>query len=109
MECITRLWPMFRSSEEPTCKATPDVNSFCHVCGSLNSDEMNCLLECNRCLIKVYKSPIYFIVSLRREFTSILITCCIMSCRCIRLVMAFPKFPKVIGIADHAGKMPPIS
>nr|GEU63116.1 post-SET domain-containing protein [Tanacetum cinerariifolium] len=45
-----------RSPEEPTCKATPDVNSFCHVCGSLNSDEMNCLLECNRCLIKVHQA-----------------------------------------------------
>lgn len=47
---------IYRSPEELTCKSTPDVDTFCHVCGSLNNDEMNCLLECNRCLVKVHQA-----------------------------------------------------
>ncbi|KAI3683972.1 hypothetical protein L1987_84489 [Smallanthus sonchifolius] len=45
-----------RSPKELTCKSTPDVDKFCSVCGSLNNDELNCLLECNRCLIKVHQA-----------------------------------------------------
>lgn len=45
-----------RSPEELTCKSTPDMDMFCNVCGSLNNDEMNRLLECNRCLIKVHQA-----------------------------------------------------
>ncbi|KAK1411751.1 hypothetical protein QVD17_32456 [Tagetes erecta] len=45
-----------RSRKEVTCKATPDLDEFCNVCGSLGNDEFNCLLECNRCLIKVHQA-----------------------------------------------------
>ncbi|XP_042756783.1 uncharacterized protein LOC111909928 isoform X3 [Lactuca sativa] len=47
---------MYISHEEPTHKSTPDVNKFCNVCGGLNNDEINSLLECNRCLIKVHQA-----------------------------------------------------
>ncbi|XP_021987626.1 uncharacterized protein LOC110884244 isoform X2 [Helianthus annuus] len=45
-----------RSPKELTCKSTPDVDKFCNVCGTLNNDELNCLLECNKCLIKVHQA-----------------------------------------------------
>ncbi|KAI3826025.1 hypothetical protein L1987_00066 [Smallanthus sonchifolius] len=51
---INGLW--FRTPMELTCKSTPDVDKFCNVCGSVNNDELNCLLECNRCLIKVHQA-----------------------------------------------------
>ncbi|XP_076957664.1 uncharacterized protein LOC143633199 [Bidens hawaiensis] len=47
---------VFRSPKELTCKSTPDVDIFCNVCGSVNNDALNCLLECNRCLIKVHQA-----------------------------------------------------
>ncbi|KAI3512315.1 hypothetical protein L1887_19630 [Cichorium endivia] len=45
-----------KSHEEVPYKSTSDVDKFCHVCGGLNNDEMNSLLECNRCLIKVHQA-----------------------------------------------------
>ncbi|KAJ6373189.1 hypothetical protein OIU76_027512 [Salix suchowensis] len=33
-----------------------DSDSFCCVCGSSNKDEVNCLLECGQCLIKVHQA-----------------------------------------------------
>nr|XP_043611348.1 uncharacterized protein LOC122582981 [Erigeron canadensis] len=39
-----------------SCKSNSDVNTFCNVCGSFDDDEMNYLLECSRCLIKVHQA-----------------------------------------------------
>ncbi|XP_059592247.1 uncharacterized protein LOC100255892 isoform X4 [Vitis vinifera] len=33
-----------------------DTDAFCCVCGSSNKDEINCLLECSRCLIRVHQA-----------------------------------------------------
>ncbi|XP_058002089.1 uncharacterized protein LOC110654006 isoform X2 [Hevea brasiliensis] len=33
-----------------------DINSLCCVCGSSNKDDVNCLLECGRCSIRVHQA-----------------------------------------------------
>ncbi|KAJ0091725.1 hypothetical protein Patl1_12528 [Pistacia atlantica] len=33
-----------------------DLEAFCCVCGGSNKDEINCLLECSRCFIKVHQA-----------------------------------------------------
>ncbi|XP_044471547.1 uncharacterized protein LOC123200432 isoform X5 [Mangifera indica] len=33
-----------------------DLDAFCCVCGGSNKDEINCLLECSRCFIKVHQA-----------------------------------------------------
>ncbi|KAI7747226.1 hypothetical protein M8C21_002018 [Ambrosia artemisiifolia] len=43
-------------SPKELCKSAPNVDNFCNVCGSLNNDELNYLLECNGCLIKVHQA-----------------------------------------------------
>ncbi|KAL8263434.1 hypothetical protein R6Q59_024783 [Mikania micrantha] len=53
---IRRVENIYRSPKESTCKSTSDVDKFCNVCGSINNDELNCLLECNRCLITVHQA-----------------------------------------------------
>lgn len=80
------------------------MNKFCNVCGGLNNDEINSLLECNRCLIKVLISFLDKLIKKILLF-KILRTNYMVLCRCIRLVMGSQKFPKVIGVADHAGRM----
>ncbi|PKA62451.1 Histone-lysine N-methyltransferase ATX2 [Apostasia shenzhenica] len=35
---------------------TSNADSFCCVCGGSNKEELNCLLKCNRCLIKVHQA-----------------------------------------------------
>lgn len=37
-------------------KSTADMDAFCCVCGNSNEDEVNCLLECSRCLIRVHQA-----------------------------------------------------
>ncbi|XP_071719838.1 uncharacterized protein [Rutidosis leptorrhynchoides] len=45
-----------RCLKEVASKSTIDLDTHCDVCGSFNNDEVNCLLECNRCLIKVHQA-----------------------------------------------------
>ncbi|KAK3003108.1 hypothetical protein RJ639_019790 [Escallonia herrerae] len=52
-ECSS--WAMFRL-EKPRCQPFLDLDAFCCVCGSSNEDEVNCLLECNQCLIRVHQA-----------------------------------------------------
>ncbi|XP_052190109.1 uncharacterized protein LOC127799890 isoform X2 [Diospyros lotus] len=46
-----------KSNEGHQCQSSiSDLDAFCCVCGSSNKDEINCLLECSRCLIRVHQA-----------------------------------------------------
>ncbi|CAK7353818.1 unnamed protein product [Dovyalis caffra] len=45
-----------RNIQEQEHLSVMDSDSFCCVCGSSNKDEVNCLLECDQCLIKVHQA-----------------------------------------------------
>ncbi|XP_057959265.1 uncharacterized protein LOC131151840 isoform X2 [Malania oleifera] len=46
-----------KSIKEDGCESfILDSDAFCCVCGSSDKDEINCLLECNRCLIRVHQA-----------------------------------------------------
>ncbi|CAK9146456.1 unnamed protein product [Ilex paraguariensis] len=44
------------STNEHCCQYASDLDAFCCVCGSSNKDEINCLLECNQCFIRVHQA-----------------------------------------------------
>ncbi|XP_059640382.1 uncharacterized protein LOC132282660 isoform X2 [Cornus florida] len=46
-----------KSTKEHQCQSsTLGLGAFCCVCGSSNKDEINCLVECSRCLIRVHQA-----------------------------------------------------
>ncbi|XP_075643736.1 uncharacterized protein LOC142614956 isoform X3 [Castanea sativa] len=45
-----------KSTQEHKCLPTSSSAAFCCVCGSSNQDDINCLLECSRCLIRVHQA-----------------------------------------------------
>ncbi|KAK2659681.1 hypothetical protein Ddye_006214 [Dipteronia dyeriana] len=45
-----------KSSQEHRSLSIMDSDAFCCVCGGSNKDEINCLLECSRCFIKVHQA-----------------------------------------------------
>ncbi|KAI7993840.1 Histone-lysine N-methyltransferase trr [Camellia lanceoleosa] len=46
-----------KSTEMHQCQSSiSDLDAFCCVCGSSNNDEINCLLDCGRCLIRVHQA-----------------------------------------------------
>ncbi|XAR69410.1 hypothetical protein NMG60_11000976 [Bertholletia excelsa] len=46
-----------KSTKVQHCKSSlSNLDVFCCVCGSLNNDDTNCLLECGLCLIKVHQA-----------------------------------------------------
>lgn len=47
----------YSSTLEHRCHSDLDSDAFCCVCGSSNKDEINNLLTCSQCSIKVCGSP----------------------------------------------------
>lgn len=92
-------WLLCRLNQKHRSLSAMDLDAFCCVCGGSNKDEINCLLECSRCFIKVGGSS-YFFCLISYDYFVIIST--IVVCRCIRLAMVFPEYLKVTGIADHA-------
>ncbi|PON71299.1 Methyltransferase [Parasponia andersonii] len=45
-----------KSLQEQACSSALDSDSLCSVCGGSNKDEINYLLECSRCLIRVHQA-----------------------------------------------------
>ncbi|KAF5456778.1 hypothetical protein F2P56_026221 [Juglans regia] len=45
-----------KSIQEHRCLPISYSDAFCCVCGSSNQDDINCLLECSRCLIRVHQA-----------------------------------------------------
>ncbi|XP_059459426.1 uncharacterized protein LOC132188988 isoform X3 [Corylus avellana] len=45
-----------KSIQEHGCLSISNSDAFCCVCGRSNQDDINCLLECGRCLIRVHQA-----------------------------------------------------
>ncbi|XP_042989287.1 uncharacterized protein LOC122316660 isoform X3 [Carya illinoinensis] len=45
-----------KSMQEHRCLPISYSDAFCCVCGSSNQDDINCLLECSQCLIRVHQA-----------------------------------------------------
>lgn len=69
-------FPKFSCSStlEQWCHSDLDSDAFCCVCGSSNNDEINYLLECSQCSIKVCGNPEHAQLELEYNPSSFVIT-----------------------------------